>query len=167
MRHRSALVGLAVAALAVTTTMVASAAPGAKTPAPKSGTWKLTQSFESTKGGQFTVTHHHKAIKALTTKIGSAEVQYCGTGKVRVLGKHRIHLVHKAGTRAYIVGGGLDASTSYGISPVKTKVMFKGTKYDGDVRIRFDDDGTGNGQVDFSPISGLACDLVFDVHHAH
>ena len=75
----------------------AAAAPAAKTPAPKSGVWKLHQTFNETHGGQFVVTHHHAKIKGLHTKIGPSVTQYCGTGTVRVLGKFPIHLAHGSG----------------------------------------------------------------------
>ena len=61
-----------------------------------------------------------------------------------------------AGVRAYIVGKGLDPSMSYGVSPVKATVRFHGTKYPGDVRVRFDGAGSANGQIDFSPVTNLS-----------
>jgi hypothetical protein len=146
-------------------TSTVAAAPAAKVVAPKAGTWALHQNFNSTKGGQFTVTHGPGKMKRLHTAIGSREVQYCGSGTVRVLGGFPIHLARKSGDAAYIVGKGLDPSTSYGVSAVKATVRFKGTKYPGDVRIRFDGSSSANGQIDFNPISGLACDLPFASHH--
>jgi lipoprotein-anchoring transpeptidase ErfK/SrfK len=164
-RTRTVLVAASTAA-ALMVAGVAVGAPAAKVPAPKSGTWKLHQTFDGTKGGQLIVTAHHGAARALRTTVGPSETQYCGTGAVQVLGRHQIHLARGGGQRAYIVGKGLDSHQSFGVIAVKTKVRFHHTTYDGDVRLRFESATSGSGQIDFNPIAGLSCDLTFAIHHA-
>jgi hypothetical protein len=161
------MVGLALAVISCGTSLTADATPAAKAAAPKPGSWKLHQLFDNTRGGQFTVTRHHPKVKALQTKIGPGESQYCGTGTVRALGNYRIHLVHGGGSSVYVVGKGLDASASFGVSPVKATVRFHGKKYPGDVRLRFEGAGSSEGQIDFSPVPNMSCDLSFDARHHH
>jgi len=65
---------------------------------PESGHWVLNNNEDEpgvmeNSGGSFTVTKGHRDVSDLTVIIGPDAETACGTGTVRVLGKHAIHLL--------------------------------------------------------------------------
>jgi hypothetical protein len=170
MKHSLRLVG-AIAVVAVgLAPMAAAAAPGrpaTKTPPrPLVGKWKVTGT-ELT--GSFRVTAKHRAATGFTTTIGPEAETACGTGRVKVSGRHKI--IDAKGTddegthySEWVVGKNEPGSEA-DIAPIKVMVTHDGHRHKGTFQLGFlnarghSKKGDAAGQITY----GTGCELQFDI----
>jgi hypothetical protein len=140
--------------------------PASKTP-PTVGKWKVTGT-ELT--GSFRVTAKHRAATGFTTTIGPDAETACGTGKVKVSGRHKI--IDAKGTDAedmhyndWVVGKNEPGSVS-DIAPIKVMVTHDGHRHKGTFQLGFlnarghSKKGNAAGEISY----GKGCFLQFDIH---
>ena len=131
---------------------------------PAVGTWTLQPIDARIHGGQFTVVRtDHEYLRGLHTHTGTNAVQYCGSGGIRVRGRHRVHLAGSGSNRQFIVGKGLSHNQSMGVTPVAVTVVFQQRDYAGLLRVKFSDATSAEGEIDFtSPVTHEKCALPFN-----
>ena len=85
------------AGISIGSGLTAQAAPSRKGPvAPLSGPWAVDQNgattdVEASAGGFVITTGHHRFVKDLHVTIGPDAETACGTGNLRVIGKHAVY----------------------------------------------------------------------------
>jgi hypothetical protein len=182
---------LAVCTLSVTIAAgvpaVAAAHPGAsaaKSPAaPSAGRWVVdangaTNDVEAT-AGSFLVTdkHGHRGVGGLRVTIGPQAETACGTGTVRVLGKHKLYeakgtvVAYDSKYDTWIVG----THNGTGIHPDKVTLSRAGKTFKGKLQIDFigrrggkatnKKGGISAGTIDYNSKTLGSCEFTFGIKH--
>jgi hypothetical protein len=133
--------------------------------APATGKWHITGDIT----GAFRVTSKHRYAKSLHATIGADAETACGTGKVSVVGKHRIF--DAKGDNSYghysqwIVGRNVSSAIPT-IQPEKVTVIHDGKRVKGKYDLAFvgrhghNKNGNAFGEISYDHGN---CDLQFDV----
>jgi hypothetical protein len=167
LRLAGAITVVAVGLAPLATAAAAPSRPAAKTPPrPAVGKWRVTGT-ELT--GSFRVTAKHRAAAGFTTTIGPDAETACGTGTVKVRGRHKI--IDAKGTDAedmhyseWVVGKNEPGSIS-DIAPIKVTVTHDGHRHHGRFQLAFlnarghSKKGDAAGEITY----GKGCLLQFDI----
>lgn len=176
-RHRTALLLPPALAALVTLAGVAGAAPSTSRSSkpPKVGHWKLYRGnigFAQVTAGKFRVTSGHKDVTAFSATLGDQAEPACGTGSMKVLGKHKI--VHGEGTdpegshyNEWFVGKN-DPSGDPVDQPIKVTTTSSTGKHKAQFTVYFGGAKGGKnsiGEIEFTDKKLGQCDVAFQLKH--
>jgi len=179
-RSRLRTVWLFLSAITAVLTLVGTA-DGAPTSSgtakpPKVGHWKLYRGnigLAQVTAGKFRVTSGHKAVVGFRATLGDQAEPACGTGSMKILGKHKI--VHGEGTdpegshyNEWFVGKN-DPSGDPVDQPIKVTTESSTGKHKAQFTLYFGGAKGGKnsiGEIEFTDKKLGQCDVAFQVKHS-